>query len=61
MKTKLDLLRTVTLSVVIAPLAASAQSATLLTTIPNPTPAISERFGYAVAAVGSNFFRLHKP
>lgn len=54
MKTKHNLLWTVAICGVIAPASALAQNPTLLTTITNPTPAASDYFGYAVAAVGSD-------
>jgi hypothetical protein len=54
MKTILNLVWVFSLSVVIAPLVGLAQSAALMTTITNPTPAASDYFGYSVAAVGTD-------
>src|SRR5512141_3061472 len=54
MKARAELLWIVTLGAVLAPLTVLAQSATLLTTIANPTPALRDRFGGSLATMGSD-------
>lgn len=61
MKTGVLLLRALTFSAVIGPLAALAQTAPLIRTIPNPAPASLDSFGYAVAAMGPDRMVIGAP